>query len=162
MTKAELENFEKKAIDLKEYVIGKEYPNCEIYRIPFTLIDKTPGGKSYGRINWNFEIIRSKKRNGGWFSGKDKRVFIEKIYIWARQTRDKRVSGKVFKLDLLSERLNGNVFNEHSSVEPCTEHLKGTIVSTYPNNEHSWQNECILEISATTSVMVDINFMQNN
>lgn len=148
MTKSKLEKFEKSAIDLKEYAIGQKYPNCDIYRIPFRLIEET---RTLGIINWNFEIIRSKKR---------KRMFIEKMYIWVRQTRDERVAGKVFKLNLFSEKLCGNIFNKHSFVEPCSVHSKGTIISTYPKNKYSNNNEYFLEINASTSVMVEINLIK--
>ena len=151
------QEFEELALDLKQYAVGGEYPNNETYRIPFTILDKTPGGQSYGRIMWNIEILTGTKKTGGW-SDKHKRYWVEKIYLWASQTRDKRISGKVFKLDIFCEAFRNHMNKiEITSIEPCSLHKNGTVISFYPNNTDS--NESILEISATTSVGFGVNFI---
>lgn len=155
MNKKELKEFDEKAINISKYAIGENYPNNEIYQIPFTILDNTPNGKSYGRIMWNIEIITGCKSKGG--CSKFKRYWIEKIYVWASQTRDEEIADKVFKLDLFCKMFMNRNKIEISNIEPCSEHRKGTIISFYPNSTQS--NKAILEISATTSVAFDFNII---
>lgn len=126
-----------------------------IYRFPFDVLDKTPGGSNLGRIEWHVETLHGAKKNG--------RYHIEKLYVWATQTRDPRYKNKVFEItSCCTECVMG--FNLKSSNQTfflscvwrmmiCEIH-KAPVLSAYPEDKHS-----VLEIgSVWSSIGINIDF----
>lgn len=122
------------------------------YSFPFEVLDKTPGGKSLGRIEWCIEPFIGKKKKEG-------RYYIEKLWVWAKQTRDKRYLGKIFEIPCFSESIMGDSINRNGFLNhvwlnfPCAEHKGQMQFWAYPQNHHS-----ILEITADSSIAIDIKF----
>ena len=121
------------------------------YCFPFTVLDDAPGGRNLGRIEWGIELLHGRKRKG--------RYCIEKLLVFARQTRDKRYVGKVFEIPCFAEMLQGAMltrrggFIEHVwNIGICPEH-KGPVLAAYPDNQHSQ-----LVIDVMSSIMIDANF----
>ena len=121
------------------------------YEFPFKVLDDTPGGSNLGRIELCVELFRSSRKREG-------RYYIEKIWVWFKQTRDKRYDGKIFEIPCFVEaiggdRHDGNSFTTgvwHTSY--CDLH-KQIIMMAYPKNHHTK-----LIINAFSSVMADIEF----
>ena len=104
------------------------------YVFPFEVLDKTPGGSNLGRIEWCIEPIRGKKKQG--------RIMIEKLLVWAKQTRDERYVGKIFEIPCHTEAITGDSIDRNSFLNHvwywyfCPDH--NTVgMWAYPRNEHS-------------------------
>jgi hypothetical protein len=119
------------------------------YRFPFVCVDKTPGGRNLGRIEWCIEPIKGKKVKG--------RYYIESLLVWAMQTYDPRYIGKTFKIPCYMKQLEGpnynpNYFSRVWRIAFCAEH--GALVfDAYPANEHT-----VLVIEGKSSVYNNIYF----
>ena len=122
------------------------------YIFPFEVLDKTPGGRNLGRIEWLIEPIVGKKN-------KDGRYYIEKLLIQARQTRDKRYIGKLFEIPVFADSILGDTLGRESYINYvwrmmfCPEH-KTFIFDAYPGNNHK-----ALKISCFSTMGIDINFI---
>ena len=139
-----------------KYRVKTEKGYQRIYRFPFETLDPTPGGSNLGRMEWGIELFRAKKKQNN-------RYYIEKIWVWARQTRDKRYLGKVFEIPCWTEMIESldRVFGEPGT-DPymsrvwqtafCSEH-KQVSFSAYPDTDHN-----VLEIDVQSSIMASINF----
>ena len=101
------------------------------YEFPFEVLDKTPGGQNLGRIQWIVEVFPGKVRD-------DFRM-INKLFVWARQTRDKRYYGKVFEIETYSETITTNLHDDDKQFAPwrmmfCPIHKGAFILDAYPSN----------------------------
>lgn len=121
------------------------------YQFPFEALDKTIGGSNLGRIEWHLELVPIKKRG---------RFYIEKLFLWASQTRDPRYTKKVFEIPCWSEALTADSLRERGSymhyvwrVMICELH-KNVLFSAYPANEHS-----VLKINVDSSISIDADFI---
>ena len=121
------------------------------YRFPFEVLDKTAGGSNLGRIEWHLECLTGKKTKG--------RYYIEKLLIWATQTRDERYVKKIFEIPCYTEALCGDSLLRESYVNyvwrvmPCEIH-KTMMFSAYPANNHKE-----LVINVGSSIGIDIDFV---
>lgn len=82
------------------FVRGVGWPESRVYEFPFVCVDE-PGPESLGRIEWWLELQRGKRQRGG-------RWMIERLLIWARQTRDERYRGRCFEIPCCAESLSGH------------------------------------------------------
>jgi len=129
-----------------------QFKKGSYYEFPFTALDPTPGGSNLGRIEWCIELFPGKK------SRREGRYFIEKLLVFARQTRDERYAGKTFEIPCNVEMINGsrmkgpNFLAQVWAVEFCSEH-KAIILTAYPENHHTK-----LTIYVNSSIMMDISF----
>src|SRR3972149_222499 len=120
------------------------------YVFPFLVLDPTPGGSNLGRIDWNCELIRSRKIRG--------RYHLATIYVWARQTRDKRYAGKYFEIPCRSEGLSGRKLTDKGNaltectwtVGYCNDH-GNVVLSSYPENHHK---ELVVRVGSSISIEV--------
>lgn len=134
----------------KEFVKGKGYPEGDIYVFPFQAMDSRRDGSSLGRIMWQVEPIFGKKTKG--------RYYVEKLLVWAKQTRDERYAGKVFEIPCYSESITGDSLERESflnyvwQVQQCEVH-KGMVFSAYPANEHK---ELIINVGSSISIDIDL------
>lgn len=135
-------------------VSAKAYKNKDgwgEYRFPFEVLDKTPGGSNLGRIEWHLEALTGKKTKG--------RYYIEKLHIWATQTRDPRYAKKIFEIPCYSESFLGDSIKRESylnyvwRVMPCEIH-KTMMFSAYPANNHKE-----LVVNAGSGIGIDIDFV---
>ncbi len=147
------------AISAEKYRVKTEKGYQKVYRFPFEVMDKTPNGSNLGRIEWCVELFRAKHK-------KDNRYYIEKIWVWARQTRDTRYQGKTFEIPCWLEMIESfssdiskrRKYGEASYMSRvwqtyfCPEH-KQLAFSAYPQD---WHN--VLEIDVSLSVMGSIDF----
>ena len=124
------------------------------YVFPFEALDRTPGGSNLGRIEWHVEIGKGKKTRG--------RYYIERMLVWATQTRDHRYAGILFEIPCFSEMLHADSVGSNDSylkhvwsVGFCNEH-KLPYFSAYPENRH---NKLVIE--ANSSIMVDMYFEES-
>lgn len=124
-----------------------------IYVFPFDVIDKTPGGSNLGRIEWHMEFHKGKKTKG--------RYYIEKILVWATQTRDERYVKKIFEIPCYTESIyaspsstgNRNYYLSYVwRIMQCEVH-NTLMFSAYPENQH-----VALEIGVGSSISADIMF----
>lgn len=123
------------------------------YRFPFEVLDPTPGGENLGRIEWCIELIWSKRKKWGCHH-------IEKIYLWAKQTRDPRYAKKILEIECFAEALTSNsVFGLDSYIHnvwyigQCPEH-KTPFMAAYPGNKHT-----ALEINIFSSICLEAVFV---
>jgi len=136
-----------KTVSAKKYLKDK----YGIYEFPFKVLDDTPGGTNLGRIEICIELFRSKRKV-------DKRYYIEKIWLWFKQTRDKKYRGKIFEIPCFTECIGGDYIGMNSftasawRVYYCDVHRQ-IIMEAYPQNNHSK-----LLIDVSSSIMVDIDF----
>lgn len=120
------------------------------YVFPFELLDKTPGGSSLGRIEWHIEPSKGRKVGG--------RYYIEKLLVWASQTRDERYNGKIFEIPCYSESIYASCLAEDSYFKYvwrmlfCGVH-KNPVFSAYPGDKHKE-----LVINTGSSICLEINF----
>ena len=114
------------------------------YCFPFTVLDDTPGGRNLGRIMWGIELLHGRKRKG--------RYYIDKLLVFARQTRDKRYTGKIFEIPCFAEMLQGGFIEHVWNIAICPEH-NGPILTAYPDNQHS-----SLVINVLSSISIEANF----
>jgi hypothetical protein len=125
-----------------------------VYRFPFEVLDKTPGGSNLGRIEWNIEPIMAKRKKDGFYR-------VEKIYLWARQTRDKRYEGKVFEIPCYSESIfssptkGDSFFKGVWKIGFCPMH-KTLVLEAYADDN----NYKALHIRTCSSIGVDIEFVK--
>ena len=125
-----------------------------VYHFPFEVLDKTPGGTNLGRIEWCIEPIISKKKRDGLYP-------LEKIYLWAKQTRDKRYAGKTFEIPCYAESILSSPSREGSFLGGvwrmgfCPIH-KTLILESYPNNDNYKE----LIIRTSSSIGVDIDYIK--
>jgi hypothetical protein len=118
-----------------------------IYRFPFMPLDADPGPRRLGRIEWRIEpLVEPLNGLGG-------------LLVCARQTRDPRYRGKIFRIELKTERIfgrhltNPDDFLKHVwAVEPCSTHQTLALVA-YPENHH---RELIID--PASSIGIDITF----
>lgn len=143
---------------MKEETIKIKYESATKFRdkdgyyiFPFEVLGKTPGGSNLGRIEWHLEPVASKKKDG--------RYYIEKLMVWASQTRDTRYFGKVFEIPCWSESLTADSLNNRASyfhfvwrMMICEVH-KNPMFSAYPANEHSK-----LKIDTSSSISCELTF----
>lgn len=127
------------------------------YLFPFECLDKTPGGSNLGRIEWHMELVPSKKGQTKYEKG---RYHIEKLLVWASQTRDPRYQKKVFEIPCWAEALTSDSLRERGSymhyvwrVMICELH-KNVVFSAYPANEHK-----VLKINVGSSISIDADFL---
>jgi hypothetical protein len=120
------------------------------YEFPFEVLDKTPGGSNLGRIEWCIELIRSKRKKEGLY-------YIEKLYLWAKQTRDKRYIGKIFEIPCYADCVGGpsreSFLKGVWRVGFCDIH-KTLILEAYPDKD----NYKKLVINNGSSILMDIYF----
>lgn len=122
------------------------------YRFPFEVLDKTPGGSNLGRIEWGIEPVWSKRKREG-------RHYIEKLYVWARQTRDPRYSKFVFEIPCYAEALTGTSIEKGHFLHHvwyygfCPEH-KSAYMMAYPADQHT-----ALEIRTFSSISLEAQFV---
>ena len=124
-----------------------------VYRFPFKVLDDTPGGSNLGRIEWCIEPFKGKKHHG--------RYYIEKLWVWAKQTRDKRYAKKIFEIPCFSEAISGDSLKQKDSFLHnvwltffCGEHRNSMQFWAYPENGKS-----ILEIDVSSSISINIEFL---
>lgn len=123
----------------------------EVYTFPFKPLDDTPGGSNLGRIEWHIEPVRGTRKKHG-------RYYIEKILLWAQQTRDEKYKGKLFEIPCFTEMIDGSAYSKEpllghiSHIGFCDKH-KNIIISTYPKNHHT---KLILRVG--NSILTDIYF----
>ena len=123
-----------------------------VYEFPFVCMDTTPGGSNLGRIEWHIEPIRGRKHRG--------RYYIEKLLVYASQTRNKKYRGIVFEISCYSESLYSSILHPEDEFIPrvwrimfCEEH-KTPVLSAYPENRHTR-----LEINVGSSIMINTKFL---
>lgn len=133
------------------YSADKFKSDDSTYRFPFTVLDPTPGGSNLGRIEWGIELLHGRKQKG--------RYYIEKLLVFARQTRDERYAGKVFEIPCFTDMLQGRELTGRSAfiqhvwqVSICPEH-NAPVLSAYPENQHS---ELVVDVRS--SISIDVNF----
>ena len=121
------------------------------YVFPFECLDKTPGGSNLGRIEWHVEPIKSNKNKG--------RYYIEKLLVFASQTRDERYKGKIFEIPCYTESITADVLHHRDSyfhyvwrMTWCEVH-NTAFFSAYPKNEHTK-----LVINVNSSISSEIEF----
>ena len=125
------------------------------YIFPFKCLDDTPDGSNLGRMEWCIEPVRaSKKHKEGWYP-------IEKLYIWARQTRDKQYLNKVFEIPCGAEYIftspnENSFFSGVWMAGYCPEH-KNMVLISYPNKDEY----NTLVIRNWTSIGVDVRFAKD-
>ena len=122
-----------------------------LYRYPFKCMDDTPGGDNLGKIEWCIEPVYGKKKRG--------RYFIESLLVWARQTRDKKYSKKLFLIHCFAGAITGDSLNRQDYLNHvwywgiCSEHKRPFMVA-YPQKHHS-----VLEINTGSSISIEIKFI---
>lgn len=143
----------------KEKVNGWEIKQANEFRIddgsyvfPFDVLDKTPGGFNLGRIEWHLEPFYGRKKKG--------KYYIEKIYVWATQTRDDRYYRIIFEIPCFSDSITADSLRRRSSyfhyvwrMNFCEIH-KMPVFSAYPADEHSR-----LELDVSSSISCGIDFV---
>lgn len=123
------------------------------YVFPFVALDKTPGGKNLGRIQWCIELHPQEKSKESGFRR------VGKLLVWAMQTRDKRYFRKVFEIPTFAEMFYSCAStNKRDAFVPwkimlCDEHKGAVVLDAYPENEHR-----ALVIDAMSSIMVQVKF----
>lgn len=122
------------------------------YEFPFEALDKTPGGSNLGRIEWHIEPFKSKKNKG--------RYYIEKILVFASQTRDERYKGKIFEIPCYTESITADSLHNRDSYFHyvwrmlwCEVH-NTVYFSAYPKNKHKK-----LVINVESSISSEIEFV---
>jgi hypothetical protein len=119
---------------------------------PFQVLDDRKDGSSLGRIMWQIELIKGRKYKG--------RYYIEKLLVWARQTRDDKYAGKVFEIPCYSEALLGDSIDRESyinyvwHIQPCEVH-NSLVFSAYPSNSHK-----ALKINVDSSISINADFIK--
>lgn len=120
------------------------------YEFPFTAVDETPGGRSLGRIEWVIEPIKGKKYKG--------RYYIEKLLVSAKQTYDKRYSGKLFEIPCFTESITTDTMFRRDSyfhfvwrMSWCEIH-NTPVFDAYPKNEHT---KLIINTNSSISIYID-------
>lgn len=121
------------------------------YTFPFVCLDPTPGGANLGRIEWCIELHPAAKRRG------EKRRRIGEVWLWAKQTRDPRYSGKQFRIEAHAEgwgthRLDGGEYAPWRILF-CEEHKGAVIMLAYPQNHHTK-----LIFNAASSIEFEVHF----
>lgn len=137
-----------------EYKSAEQFKDENGYYVfPFEVLDKTPGGSNLGRIEWHIELVRSKKKDG--------RYWIEKLYVWPSQTRDKKYPRNIiWVIDCRAECLTSRNYQDESNsfisnvwkIQFCEVH-KNIFMSAYPKNRHSK-----LKINVQSSISIDASF----
>ena len=140
-------------------IIETQYKSAEEFKdenghyvFPFEVLDKTPGG-SLGRIEWHIEFVRSKNKDG--------RYWIEKLFVWPTQTRDKKYPRDViWEIPCFAECLTSSFVNPTDEfisnvwkVQYCEIH-KNIFMSAYPQNQHSK-----LQINVASSISITATFI---
>ena len=121
------------------------------YIFPFVCLDDRKDGSSLGRIEWHLEPFKGKKTKG--------RYRIEKLFIFATQTRDERYRGKIFEIPCWGEGITADSLHRGDSYFHCVwkmsfcEIHKAPYFSAYPKNEHTK-----LVIRANSSISIEIYF----
>jgi hypothetical protein len=134
----------------EKMISPKEYLKNGSYVFPFKVFDETPGGSNLGRIEWGIELIHGKKKDG--------RYRIQKMLVFARQTRDIRYFGKIFEIECYTDMLQGRSHQYDSFIKYvwniafCPEH-KSPVLMAYPGDHHSK-----LIINSSSSIMVEARF----
>jgi len=143
-------------MEFKTHSAEKFKDKSGYYVFPFDVLDKTPGGSNLGRIEWHIEPVRGKKDR------KEGRYYIEKLLVWASQTRDEKYKSKVFEIPCYSEAISASY--HHNGRMPdsfmayvwrvmfCEIH-KMPVFSAYPDNQHTQ-----LKIDVGSSISIDIDF----
>lgn len=111
----------------------------------FKLLDK-----SLGRIQWLIEFYPAKENEL-----EAKRI--GKIWVWAKQTNDKRYKGKVFEIETWAEAFSTSSIDEGRfapwRVSFCNEHKDAFIMDAYPKDGYSK-----LRIETFSSISISVNF----
>lgn len=125
------------------------HPAIPVYEFPFTLLDPTPGGANLGRIAWCVELHPTARARKGVRR-------IAEVWVWARQTRDPRYVGRIFKFPTNAESLGVDALRK--SYHPwrirfCGEHRGALVLEAYPANEHTK-----LVVSPCSAIQCEVNF----
>ncbi|MES2409182.1 MAG: hypothetical protein V4509_02665 [Patescibacteria group bacterium] len=123
------------------------------YEFPFEVLDKTPGGSNLGRIQWCVEMYPAPKQRG------ENRKRLSKIWVWAKQTRDKRYASKVFEIPTYAESLTTDASLRRGTafapwkIDFCEQHKGAVILDCYPTDGCKK-----LVINNWSSISIEVNF----
>ena len=139
--------------DPKKFLVKKKSRGRErVYEFPFEALDQKKG---LGLIEWNLELFREYDRSS-------KKYYINKIWVWARQTMDKRYRGKIFQIECYTEAIKAPLFTMKNNEDGFIQRIwsiqywdNGNLVMTaYPKHEHN-----ILQIETFSSVFLEPKFL---
>jgi len=128
-----------------------------VYEFPFDALDKST--MRLGSIEWHLEPFTE-------YCRKEKRYYINKLWVWATQTVDKRYKGKIFEIPCFTEMIKGNppdIFSAKKGEEGFLQRVwdfkpysdNGNYVLTaYPRHEHN-----VLRIEAGSSIFIEPKFL---
>lgn len=127
-----------------------------VYEFPFHALDENLHGA--GRIEWHIESFTKYNRT-------EKKYYINKLWVWATQSYDKRYRGKIFEIPCYTEAIHGNPMrygsemNEDSFLQAVWKFMPFSdngnfVLSAYPRNEHN-----VLRIASNSSIFIEPKFL---
>lgn len=128
-----------------------------VYEFPFEALDPNP--RRAGRIEWHIETFTEYNR-------KEKKYYINKLWVWATSTYDERYRGRIFEIPCYTEAIHGNPMgyenkvNEESFLQMVWNFMpysdnRNYVLTAYPKNEHN-----ILRIACDSSVYIEPKFLE--
>ena len=139
--------------DPKKFLVrDKSKYRRRTYEFPFEALDQKKG---LGIIEWNLELFSEYDRSS-------KKYYINKMWIWAGQTMDKRYRGKIFQIECYTEAIKALPFTMKNNEDAFIQRVwsmkywdNGNLVMTaYPKHEHN-----ILQIETFSSIFLEPKFL---
>lgn len=146
-----------KTVSPKKFLVTDKSKFHNVYEFPFEAVDQSR--ERLGTIVWKLETFTE-------YSRSEKQYYINKLWLWASQTRDERYIGKIFEIPCFTKALHGTPtinYSENKDEEPFLQRVwrfepfadNGNYVfSAYPRHDHN-----LLRISIDSSVFISPKFL---